>query len=364
MIVLRNIFLFVILLSLIVSIHEFGHLLAAKIFGVYCSEYSIGFGPKIFSKKCKETEYNIRAIPLGGFVAMAGDTDNSLESKVDTTGIPFERTLPGIEKWKRIIIMMAGIAMNLLLAFFIYSMVVLVQGQYVNSSKPQIVEISQTSPASQAGLKQGDIITEIGFDNGLSINPSSYTELISFTGAYDGNGPWHLVVDRDSEKLSIDVMPKYLESENRYIIGISFSNAAVEVVNVNLFNCWYYGFKYMIFMVKLTITSLASLFKGKNLNSLSGPIGIYSTVSEVANLGLMYYIELIAVISLNVGIMNALPLPIFDGGRVLLLCIEAVIGKPLSEKTVNMVMTISLVLLMMLLFFTTYNDVFKLIGGR
>lgn len=364
MIIFRNILLFVLLLSLIVSIHELGHLIAAKIFNVYCSEYSIGFGPKIFSHKGKETEYNIRAIPLGGFVAMAGDTDNSLETQVDTTNIPEERTLTGIAKWKRIIIMMAGIAMNMLLALVIYSLIVLNQGSYVNSTKPVIADITENSPASQSELQVGDIITEIGFDNGLSINPSSYMELVSFTSAYDGNGPWHLTVDRNGETIKLDITPIKNEAENRYVVGIVFSNTAVEVVDVNIFNCWYYGFKYMMFMLKLTFSSLLSIFKGQNLNSLSGPIGIYSTVSEVANMGLMYYIELIAVISVNVGVMNALPLPIFDGGRVLLLLIEAVIGKPLSEKAVNLVMSASLIVLMLLLFFTTYNDVFKLIGGR
>lgn len=363
MITIRNILLFVFLLSLIVSIHEFGHLVAAKIFGVYCSEYSIGFGPKLFSKKGKETEYNIRAIPLGGFVAMAGDTENSLETSVDTTNIPPERTLTGISKWKRIIIMMAGIMMNMLLAWLIYSLIVLYQGQYVNSSLPQIKEVTSDSPAYNAGLKVDDIVTDIEFDNGLSLSPSSYMELISFTSTYDGNGPWHLKVLRNNDKVSIDVTPKYLDSEDRYIIGIVFSDAAVDVVKVNILNCWYYGLKYLIFMVKLTVSSLVSLFKGYNLNSLSGPIGIYSTVSEAVKLGFMYYVELIAIISLNVGIMNALPLPIFDGGRVLLLIIEAIIGKPLSQKATNLIMTMSLVLLMMLLFFTTYNDIFKLIGG-
>ena len=131
MIILKNLFLFALLLSVIVSIHEFGHLVAAKIFGVYCKEYSIGMGPKIFSKKGKETEYSIRALPLGGFVAMAGDNENALETSVDTTDIPFERTLPGIARWKRIIIMLAGIFMNMILAIFI----LLLMQNYTNSGK-------------------------------------------------------------------------------------------------------------------------------------------------------------------------------------------------------------------------------------
>ena len=360
---IKNIVLFVILLTIIVSIHEFGHLIAAKIFGVYCKEYSIGMGPKLFSIKGKETEYSIRAFPVGGFVAMAGDTDNSLETKVDTDGIPFERTLPGIAVWKRIIVMLAGIFMNMILAIVIYSMIILSNGTYATSSKPEITFIQENSPAMSAGLKEGDIVTTIKFDNGLSLSPSSYSELITFTSAYDGNGPWTMIVDRNGKSIEIKVTPNYDQSEQRYLIGIGFSDKAVEYVDVNIFNCFRYGFEYAMFILKITWSSFVSLFKGQNLQNLSGPVGIYNTVSEVAAQGLDYYIQLIAMISINVGVVNALPLPIFDGGRVLLLFIEMLIGKPLSIKTQNMIMTLSAALLLLLFIYVTFNDITRLIGG-
>ncbi|MBR4461823.1 MAG: site-2 protease family protein [Erysipelotrichaceae bacterium] len=361
--ILKNIVLFIILLSIIVSIHEFGHLLAAKFFGVYCKEYSIGMGPKLFSKKGKETEYCIRAFPVGGFVAMAGDTDNSLETKIDVTDLPPERTLLGIAKWKKIIIMLAGIFMNMILAIVIYSLLILANGSYVTSSKPQISSIREGSPAYYSELKEGDIVTTIAFDNGLSLNPASYSELITFTSAYDGNGPWHLKVERDGEHMNIDVLPEYDETEDRYLIGIGFSDVAIDYVKVNIFNCWKYGFEYSVFIVRLTWSSFLSLFKGHNLNNLSGPVGIYNTVSEAVSYGWEYYIQLIAMISINVGVVNALPLPIFDGGRVLLLIIEAIIRKPLSEKAQNIIMSLSAALLLLLFVYITYNDISKLIGG-
>jgi len=360
---IKNLLLFAILLSVIVSIHELGHLIAAKIFGVYCKEYSIGMGPKILSKKGKETEYCLRALPVGGFVAMAGDTDNDLETSVDTTDIPFERTLPGIAPWKRVIVMLAGIFMNMILAITIYSLIILHNGTYVLTSKPQISYIQENSPAEAAGLKEGDIITTIGFSNGLSINPGSYSELISFTSAFDGNGRWLIKADRNGEVISFEVEPRYSQEEDRYLIGIGFSDVAVETVKVNILNCWFYGFKYAFFILKLTWSSFLSLFKGMNLNQLSGPVGIYTTVSEAASLGLEYYIQLIAMISINVGVINALPLPIFDGGRVLLLLIEMIIGKPLNEKAQNLVMSASVILLLLLFMFITYNDISRLIGG-
>ncbi|MBQ1910206.1 MAG: RIP metalloprotease RseP [Erysipelotrichaceae bacterium] len=351
------------MLGVIISLHELGHLLAAKFFNVYCKEYSFGFGPKLFSYKGKETEYCLRLIPMGGFVAMAGDTDNDLETKVDIENLPLERTLTGIAKWKRVIIMMAGIMMNILLAIFIYSMIILRGGQYATSTKPVIVTVQEASPALRAGLKEGDIVNKVEFENGLSYAPDTYLELINFLDVYDGKGPWIMTVERNGESIRLDVTPEFNEEQQRYMIGIGFSNQAVEVVKVNLLNCWKYGFEYAMFILKLTFSSFLSLFKGKNLDSLSGPIGIYSTVSQTASLGMDYYIQLIAMVSINVGIVNALPLPIFDGGRVVLLLIEMIIGHPLSEKAQNAVMSASLGLLLLLFMFVMYNDISKLIGG-
>ena len=351
------------MLGVIVTLHELGHLLAAKIFGVYCKEFSFGFGPKILAYQGKETEYCLRALPLGGFVAMAGDSDNDLETKVETDDLPPERTLTGIAKWKRIIIMMAGIMMNILLAIVIYSMMILSTGTYATSTKPVITTVMEDSPALSAGLKEGDIITKAEFENGLSYKPETYLELINFLDTYDGNGPWILTVERQGESLKLEVTPKYYEDQQRYMVGIGFSNQSVEAVKVNIFNCWIYGFQFAMFILKLTFSSLMTLFRGKNLDSLAGPIGIYSTVSQTASLGMSYYLQLIAMVSINVGIVNALPLPIYDGGRVLLLIIEAIIGKPLSEKAQNLIMSISLGLLLLLFVFVMYNDISKIIGG-
>ncbi|MBQ2583536.1 MAG: RIP metalloprotease RseP [Erysipelotrichaceae bacterium] len=335
-------------------------LLPKNPFVLFCS---FGFGPKLFSYKGKETEYCLRLIPMGGFVAMAGDTDNDLETKVDIENLPPERTLTGIAKWKRVIIMMAGIMMNILLAIFIYSMIILRGGQYATSTKPVIVTVQEASPALRAGLKEGDIVNKVEFENGLSYAPDTYLELINFLDVYDGKGPWIMTVERNGESIRLDVTPEFNEEQQRYMIGIGFSNQAVEVVKVNLLNCWKYGFEYAMFILKLTFSSFLSLFKGKNLDSLSGPIGIYSTVSQTASLGMDYYIQLIAMVSINVGIVNALPLPIFDGGRVVLLLIEMIIGHPLSEKAQNAVMSASLGLLLLLFMFVMYNDISKLIGG-
>ena len=259
--------------------------------------------------------------------------------------------------------MMAGIMMNILLAIVIYSLMILSTGTYAESTKPVIVDVLEASPAEKEGLKAGDMIVKAEFENGLSITPDSYVELISFLDVYEGNGPWIITVDRQGEKITFEVTPEFKEDSHRYMMGISFSNQAVEIVDVNIFNCWKYGFKYALFILKLTFSSLMTLFQGKNLNQISGPIGIYSTVSQSVELGFEYYLQLIAMISINVGVVNAFPLPIFDGGRVLLLLIELLIGRPLSEKAQNFVMAVSMAILLMLFMLVMYNDISKIIMG-
>ncbi len=360
---LRNIFFYIVMLGVIVTLHELGHLLAAKAFGVYCKEFSFGFGPKILSHQGKETEYCLRAVPLGGFVAMAGDTDNDLETKVDVKDLPPERTLTGIAKWKRIIIMLAGITMNFLLAIVIYSLLILSSGYYAESTRPVINYVKESSPAEKAGLKADDIVTKVEFENGLGIDPETYLEMLNFLDAYDGNGPWIITVSRGDENIRFEIYPEFDSETQRYLIGIGFSDKAIEMVKVNLLNCWKYGFSYALFVLKLTFSSLMTVFQGRNLDQLSGPIGIYSTVSQTVELGFEYYIQLMAMISINVGLINALPLPIFDGGRVLILIIEALIRRPLSEKAQNAVMMASLAVLLLLFVLVMYNDVARLIGG-
>ena len=351
------------MLSVIAIVHEFGHLIVAKFFGVYCKEFSIGMGPMIYSKKFKETKYSIRAFLIGGYVAMAGETDEN-DPDIESLNIPKERTLKGIAKWKQVLIMFAGIFMNFLLALIIYSLIILNVGTFAIESKPVIGQIQENMPAYNSGLMVGDIVTKIEFDNGLSNEPDNYTELSAFlASSYDGNGSWKLTVERNGEEHLIEVTPTYLVDESRYVVGLVFDNTPTKVVKINIFNSFIYAFIYMIQMVKMIFVSLVALVKGVGLNNLSGPIGVYQVVEQTVSYGIEYYIELLALISVNAAIFNALPVPAFDGGRVFLLLIEVIIGRPLPQKFEQLILTASFVLVMMLMLFVSYNDIIKIIGG-
>lgn len=355
---IKTLFLFIICMGIIVSIHEFGHLITAKIFGVFVKEYAIGMGPKLYSFKGKETEYSIRLLPLGGFCMMAGDETNSADDNESMSHLDANRTLVGIAKWKRAIIMFGGIFMNMVLALFIFAMIIFHNGSYAVSDKPYIVEVQENMPAYNSGLMPNDLIEKVSFENGVSISPSDYNELSSFLATYDGKGAWTFVVNRDGERKIIEITPVFSEEYNSYMVGISFSG--YKNVEVNFFSSFKYGIEHLYTLLKLTIISVLSMFKGVGLENLSGPVGIYKVIEDTSVYGIEYYFEIIAILSANIGVINALPLPVFDGGRVILLLAEAIIGRPLNQKFENAIMVGSFALLLLLTILITYKDILNL----
>lgn len=359
---LITIVLFVIMLSAITLVHELGHLIVAKQFGVYCKEFAIGMGPKLFSKKYNETEYSVRALLIGGFVSMVGESED--DPDIVELNLPKERTLKGIAKWKQMCVMFAGIFMNFILAFVIYSLLILNIGSYSIANKPIIESIRQDMPAYNSGLEVGDVVIKAELNNGMSIEPETYNELTTFlTSYYEGDGYWTITVSRNDKEYQYKITPTYYQEEDRYIIGITFSNVATQVIDINIFNCFKYGFIYMFDMVKMIFTSLLAMFRGIGLKNMSGPIGVYQVVEQTIDYGFAYYVELLALISINAAVFNAIPVPAFDGGRALILLVEVIIGRNLPKKLETAILAGSWVLIIMLIIFVSYNDIIKLIGG-
>ena len=261
--------LFIVLLSIIVTIHEFGHFLVAKAFGVYCFEFSIGMGPAIFTRKGKETQFSIRALPIGGYVAMAGETEG--DEAYPNVKVPEGRRITDQKPWKKICIMLAGVAMNFLLAWVIFSMFLLNTGTFKKSSEPVIATVLENSPAEQAGLQAGDRIIKVVKEDGSSVEPNTFLEFQAFNG--DNKDTETFTILRDGQTVTVDVTPTYNKETDSYMFGISAK--AGEQVKINILNCWYYGLVEMQVITSMTVQALLNLVRGKGLNQISAPVGIY-----------------------------------------------------------------------------------------
>lgn len=348
---------FIFALSLIIALHEFGHLIAAKKFGVYCYEYSIGMGPKIYSKKFKETQYSLRLIPFGGYVAMAGegDQDEEFSKTYGVESVPFERTLKGISKTKRIIVLLAGIFMNFILAYIIFCLILLNGGKMAKQRPPVVDGVIENMPAYKAGLKKDDVIKKLTFEDGTVINKPKSTDDFSSYIAMKG-GIIKIDVYRNNEIKTFQV--NSVKNGEYYSIGIKLPD--IEYVKINFINVFYYSFVFMFNILRMMLVALSNLFRGIGLNDISGPVGIYQASSKATSEGLVTYFSFVALLSLNVGILNAFPVPALDGGRVLLVLIEAIIRKPINKKFEYFLIVISMVLLIGLMIFATFKDIVRL----
>lgn len=346
---------FILLLGLVIIIHELGHLLVAKAFGVYCGEFAIGMGPKLYSYQGKETVYSIRAVPIGGFVTMAGDD-------FEEEALPKERTLPGIHPWKRMIIMMAGVIMNFLLAWVLMSSIVMINGSVTIAPEPVIAGIMENSPAEIAGLQEGDRIVSVEYSDGTIIKPRDFYDVLNYNSLYTDERS--MTVERNGALLTVTLTPLYYESEQSYLLGINIPPSTVR--QIDFFDSFGYGMRYTADIVTDTISALGRIIRGIGLNQLSGPIGIFNITGEVMaqaqsfSEGVKYFFNLAAIMSANLAVFNVLPIPIMDGGRVLIILIEMIIRRPLNERLQNLLMAGSMALLLMLMVFIAYQDILNI----
>lgn len=352
-----SIIYFLLILGVIILIHELGHLLTAKLFKVYCHEFSFGFGPKLLSKQGKETLYSIRALPFGGYVRMAGE--EKLEGDVE---VLVERTLNGISPYKRIVIMLSGIGMNIVLAITFFAILLTMAGYFVKYPEPIIAEVTANSPAQEVGILAGDRIVQITFSDGVVIKPDTFSTIVQYLQAYNDEAQY--IISRNEQQLTFSLTPRYDAQQDRYLLGVSMNE--IEYLPVNPFNALYYGSLYTIEMTSEIFSSLGNLIQGRGLQNLSGPVAIFQMTGETMSSaesfeeGVLYFLNIVAVLSLNVGIFNLMPIPMLDGGRVMLTAVEIIIGKPLSKKIEYALINASAILIMMLFVFILWNDIVKL----
>lgn len=345
---------FIVLLSVIIIIHELGHLMTAKKFGVYCHEFSIGMGPCLWSHKFKETMLSLRAIPFGGYVMMAGEEDGGEELE-ECKSVPQHRRLNGIAGWKQVIVMAAGAAMNILLAWVILIGISMYQGYTVDDSQPVVVAVNADSPAEQAGLQPGDEV--VGLEAGGEL-----LEHVSITRMNEQLQYYHdeaatLHVLREGEALSLSITPRYNAESRVWQLGFT-STAKVEKISklqsIQVASGQLGEYSTMIFR------GLQKMIQGVGLESVSGPVGIYQVTAETASMGLLPFLSLLALFSLNIGIFNLLPIPVLDGGRIVILLVEKVFHFKIKERVLNAIMLGSFALVIGLMIFATFNDVTRL----
>ena len=339
--------LFILILSLIIIIHEFGHFLFAKLYGVYVYEFSLGMGKKLWSIKKGETEYSIRLIPLGGFVSLAGESVEVDES------IPKDRRLQDKTVFQRFMIMVSGAGFNFVLAMILLFISALIFGSV--TTKAIIGNLSYEYPAYQAGIRENDTILEI---DGKKI--TTWEDAMWEVQMSSGKTLDFVLEDENGNIKQVSVSPIKSETDEgiSYIYGISKDNEK----EYGLIQACVYAFEKTGSTFKLMGKTIQSLFVGKvGVDELSGPIGIFSVVDSQAQAGVESIIYLIAFLSVNVGVINLIPFPAFDGGRILFLIIEKIKGSPVDSKIENMIHSIGFMLLMLLMIYVTFNDVFRII---
>ena len=349
-----NVIWFILILGVIILVHEFGHLIAAKKFGVYCKEFSIGMGPKVWQKQKGETAWSIRALPIGGFVAMAGE--DSAEEDEDLQ-IPYERTLNGIKPWKQVIVMAAGAIMNILLAWAIFIGITAYQGSVPQLPEPIVSAVVENSAAQEAGFQVGDeILSLINIEKDETLVPESTQDILEFLQFYPGEITYTVL--RDGKEIQLTGTARYNKEESLYLLGIQYDKPAPK--EITMLEAIPYGTMRMIDSVKGIMTSLGKLVQGIGLNSLSGPVGIFQITAETTQDGLLSTLSLVALLSVNVGIFNLIPIPILDGGRIFIILIECLIGKKLSEKVQTGIMLAGLVFIIAIMLLATWNDIVRL----
>lgn len=410
---------FIIIFGALVFFHELGHFLFAKRAGILVREFAIGMGPKILAITKGETLYTIRLLPIGGYVRMAGedldriviqaghrigvllndegqaqkiilnqktmypdimfleveeaDLEKALyikgydeedqfvrlevarnavieENGTETVLAPFDRQFDSKSLGHRFMTIFAGPLFNFILAFFIFTAIGLLQG--VPTNEPVIAEVTDDSPAQEAGMQAGDLVTEV---EGKTI--TTWNDLVESVQDEAGT-PLDFRVDRDGEPIEFTITPELLEQEqgNIGVIGVLYNSPTEK----DFFGSFVYGAEQTVFWFKEIFRLLGMLVTGQfTIDALSGPVGIYKTTEQVAQYGIFTLMSWAGMLSINLGIMNLLPLPALDGGRLMFFVLEALRGKPVDRQKEGMVHFVGIMLLMLLMIVVTWNDIQK-----
>lgn len=359
---LATIFVF----GLVVFVHELGHFIAAKRTGMRVDEFAIGFGPVIYQQRDGETLYSLRLIPLGGFNKIYGMSKDEAEGEsvspasvlegknnlgdnnVELGRAFYEKTVP-----VRMLVIAAGSIMNFLLPILLFFIVLISSGYDRPIDQAVIGKVFDNTPAAASGLVSGDKITKI---NGHDIN--SWKELID-TLKYKFDTPLSLTIETKGASKEVSLVPNYDAKQNRSLLGIS---QATEKVKPGVFEAMQMSVTNTFKIAKGMVEGLSNIVRGKVEADVAGPIGVAQMAGDVAKTGIMNLLTFAAFLSINLGIINLIPIPVLDGGHLVDLAIEGVRGKPLSGKYRYAAQMFGIAVLLGLMIFATASDIGKILG--
>lgn len=338
---------FIFVFSILIFFHELGHFVAAKASGVKVYKFAFGFGPRILGFTKNQTEYVICLIPLGGYVKMAGEMGQ--ESVKETSEeIPEEQRFDKKSLGIRALIVALGPFMNIATAVVIFSFIFFINGiPVVTNSVSTVIE---NGPAEQAGIYSGDKIIAINSIKmeepkriANTINESSGEEL-------------QITLDREGEIIDVFIIPEYDDNYKKGLIGITFE---VSVEKINIFSAFLKGLMTTGNIIKLIFSNTIEMITGKVPIELAGPLGIAQMTGEAAKLGFLNLLYFTAILSIFIGLFNLLPIPILDGGHIIILAIEKLRGKPLEAEKINFMYLIGISLMIIIFVIATYKDILR-----
>lgn len=345
-----SIILFIIIFCVVVLSHEFGHFIVAKKNGIHVVEFFIGMGPTLFSFRKGDTKYSLKLLPIGG--ACMFDGEDGLEKE---KGELSERAFPNAPVWVRFATIFAGPFFNFLTAYVMALILVSVCG----ITTPEVQMVNEGSRAQEAGIQAGDVLTEI---NGKRIHLGGEVTLISQLNTKGES--LTVTYERDGQEYTVEIVPSYDEATQRYYMGI----VAGGYLKCNVPQTFEYAFYTMKFYVETTFKSLQMLVTGQlSRNDVAGPVGIVKMVDDAYDTArpygavevLLNMMNIALLLSVNLGIMNLLPLPALDGGRLVFLLIEAIRGKPVPPEKEGLVHLAGMMALMVLMVLVLFNDITK-----
>ncbi len=347
-----SILVFLLVLSILVIVHEFGHFIMARRAGVMVEEFGFGLPPRVWGKRVGETLYSINALPFGGFVKLYGESD---EEGVTNP----RRSFLNKKKSTRISIIVAGVIMNFILAVVAFAIVYSFSGIPKDTHQIKIVDISADSPALSSGLVVGDLIKKV---DGRDL--TKVDDFIKYVDTKKGQK-----VNIETQKGKVTLTPRANPPEGQGPLGVIITTTEIYFPPVALrpFYGIFYGFKDALFWGKNILvglwTVITGLTHGQVPQDVSGPVGIFAVTSEAAKFGVLALINFIGILSVNLAILNILPFPALDGGRLLFIAIEGIIGRKVLPKVESTIHSIGMVILLLLLLAVTIHDVQRLIAA-